>query len=189
MESALVISHTEKSVVFFKDVLKMARFSHAASVSTGREARLLMLEQEFDLVIINAPLKDESGEKLAQHIITKGLSQVILVVPAEFSDTVSAHCENEGILTLSRPIGKGVLWSAITLAKATRMKATRMYAGDKVLRQKINDIRVVDRAKRVLIAYMHMSENEAHRYIEKQAMDTRVSKRAVAEGILKAHEG
>ena len=53
---------------------------------------------------------------------------------------------------------------------------------------KIEDIRIVDRAKLILISFMSMSEKEAHRYIEKQAMDLRVTRRAVAEGILKTYE-
>jgi response regulator NasT len=56
------------------------------------------------------------------------------------------------------------------------------------LKQKIEDIRVIDRAKCILISSMKMSEQESHRYIEKQAMDMRSSRRIVAEGILKRYE-
>ena len=53
-----------------------------------------------------------------------------------------------------------------------------------MLKKRIEDIRVVDRAKCILISSMNMSEKEAHRYIEKRAMDMRISRRAVAEEIL-----
>ena len=43
----------------------------------------------------------------------------------------------------------------------------------------------MDRAKCVLIEYLKMTESEAHRFIEKQAMDMRITKREVAERILK----
>ena len=52
----------------------------------------------------------------------------------------------------------------------------------------MEDIRLVDRAKCILISQMDMREEEAHRYLEKQAMDRRTTKRAVAEGILKTYE-
>ena len=38
------------------------------------------------------------------------------------------------------------------------------------------------------MTHMHMREPEAHRYIEKQAMDRRTTRRAIAEGILKTYE-
>ena len=47
---------------------------------------------------------------------------------------------------------------------------------------------IVDRAKVVLIKHLSMTEQQAHRFIEKQAMDMRVNKTAVAEGILKTYE-
>ena len=47
---------------------------------------------------------------------------------------------------------------------------------------------LIDRAKCVLIQVLGMTEPQAHRYIEKQAMDMRVSKRQVAEELLKTYE-
>ena len=56
------------------------------------------------------------------------------------------------------------------------------------LQQKIEEIRLVDRAKCALIQYLNLTEAQAHRYIEKQAMDLRLSRRQVAEAILKTYE-
>lgn len=50
------------------------------------------------------------------------------------------------------------------------------------------DLKIVNRAKGVLITRLGMTEPEAHRYIEKRAMDMRATKRAVAESILKTYE-
>ena len=181
----MVVSQGGRSVDFFQRCLKEAQVNNIAAVPACRDARILMLEREFDLVVINAPLKDETGERLARHITAKGVSQVILVVPAELFDAVSAHGEDDGVLTISKPVSKTNLRAAIKMARATQIKLMRLHSGSENLRDKMNGIRVVDRAKRALIEYMDMSENEAHRYIEKKAMDTRISKRAVAEEILK----
>jgi response regulator NasT len=188
MESALVVSHAEKSLDFFLDILNSAQVGHIVGISSCGEARRLLLERDFDLVLINAPLKDETGEKFSRHVATKGMTQVILIVAAEFYNAVSAQCENDGILTMAKPINKTVLWSAIKLAKAAHNKIMRMHSENNKLKQKIEDLRIIDRAKCILISHMKMSENEAHRYVEKQAMDMRMSKRAVAEGILRTYE-
>ena len=74
------------------------------------------------------------------------------------------------------------------MAGAVHKKLQAMQRENSKLQQKIEDIRITQRAKGVLMSYLGMTEEEAHKYIEKQAMDTRMSKRAVAEGILKIYE-
>jgi response regulator NasT len=75
------------------------------------------------------------------------------------------------------------------MAKSTHSRIKRIQSEkDGQLKQKIEDIRVINRAKWILISYMNMNEQEAHRFIEKQAMDMRTTRRTVAEGILKTYE-
>lgn len=188
MESALIVSSTEKGIDYFTEILKAASCNHVVALQSCGEARRLLLERDFDLVMINAPLHDESGEKLSRHIASKGVSQVILIVKSEYFDAVSAVTEDDGVLVVAKPINKAVLWSALQLARAAGKRLTRMQAENSKLKQKIEDIRIIDRAKCILMSYLNMSEQDAHRYIEKQAMDMRQTKRAVAEGILKTYE-
>ena len=55
------------------------------------------------------------------------------------------------------------------------------------IEQKMEEIRIVNRAKWLLISELKMTEPEAHRYIEKQAMDLCTSKRVIAEDIIKTY--
>ena len=63
-----------------------------------------------------------------------------------------------------------------------------MLEENRRLREKIEELRIVERAKCVLIEHLSFSEEQAHRYIEKQAMDRRMTRRSVAEGILNTYE-
>ena len=188
MESALIISSTEKGTEFLTELLNEAGIHQVAATGTAGEARRHLLEKDYDLIVINAPLRDETGEMLSRHIASKGISQVMLVVKSEYYDAISAVCEDDGVMTIAKPINKAVFWSALKLAKSAQSRLKRAHDENAKLKQKIEDIRIVDRAKCILISYMNMSEKEAHRYIEKQAMDMRSSKRAIAEGILKTYE-
>jgi response regulator NasT len=141
------------------------------------------------LVIIDAPLKDEFGENLARHIACKGVSQVMLAVKSEYFEAISSTCENYGILTISKPINQSLFWSALKLAIAVQSRLQQMQKENSKLKRKIEDIRIIDRAKCILISHLNLSEEEVHRAIEKQAMDMRTSKRAIAEDILKTYEG
>jgi len=188
MDSALIVSSTDKSIAFFTEMLNSASIGQIVTLRSCGEARRMLLERDFDLVIINAPLPDESGESLACHIAAKGISQVMLLVKSEHFEEISAITEEYGVLTVSKPINKVLFWSALKLAKSACLRLKRMQTENSKLKQKIEDIRVVDRAKCILISYLSMSEKEAHRYIEKRAMDMRLTKRMVAEGILRMYE-
>ena len=188
MENALIVSSSEKDNASIAEMISAASIREIVALKSCGEARRLLLEQDFDLTVVNAPLRDESGESLSRHNASKSVSQVILIVKNEFFDAVSAVCEEDGVLTVSKPLNRSVFWSALKLAAGAQNRLRRVLAENAQLKQKIDDIRVIDRGKCLLISHLNMSEREAHKYIEKQAMDLRSTRRAVAEGILKMYE-
>jgi len=188
MESALLVSQSEEDAAFFSVMLNAVSIPQVTSTETVRNARRLMLKQDFDLVIVDSPLEDESGDIFSRYIASKGVSQVILLVKNELFENVSALCEEDGVLAISKPVDKALFWSALSLAKSVQKRIRRIQAENIKLKQKIEDIRIIDRAKLLLISNMKMSEQEAHRYIEKQAMNVRSSRRIIAEGILRRYE-
>ena len=188
MESALIISSTEKGLDLLSGLIGAASIGQITALQSCGEARRLLLEREFDLLVVNAPLRDETGESLSRYVASKGATQVILIVKSEFFDAVSAVCETDGVLTISKPLDKAVFWSALMLARSAQNRIKRMQLENAKLKQRIEDIRVVDRAKWALVSSMGLSEGEAHRLIEKQAMDQRATRREIAEEILGKHE-
>jgi len=190
--SALIAANSAKknpneNLRIISDVLASASINNINTVSSAGEARRILLERDFDIVIIDAPLPDESGEDLARFISAKGLPQVILAVNSEHFIAISSICHDDGILTISKPINIDIFLSALSLAKSVSGRLKRMYDENTKLKQKIEDIRVIDRAKCILISYLKLTEQESHRFIEKQAMDLRSTKRAIAEEILKTY--
>lgn len=71
---------------------------------------------------------------------------------------------------------------------ATRERMRQMEAKQATVEEKIEEIRLVNRAKWLLIECLGMTEPEAHRYIEKQSMDQRISKREAAEAVIKTYK-
>lgn len=188
MDSALIVSYSENSTAFLCKVLAEASVTDIATITNAGEARRLMIEKDFDLYIVNAPLPDEFGESLARSIAMKGIGEVILIVKAELFDEVSDRVEESGVITIAKPISKALLWNAIKMASVTHKRIRAIQNENKKLIRKIEDIRIVDRAKCILISHLSLTEPEAHRYIEKQAMDMRLTRRKVAEEILKIYE-
>ena len=64
-----------------------------------------------------------------------------------------------------------------------------METTNRSLQEKLAAIRTVNHAKWLLIDRLHLSEQEAHRLIEKRAMDERISSREAAECIIRTYDG
>lgn len=188
MDSVLVVSSNEKGKDFLSEFLMTHDFSKITTVKSGGEARRLLNQNDFELVVINAPLRDESGEELSLMVTEISMAGVILIVRSEIADDVSAKVENYGVFVLPKPLSRAMFFQSLKLMAASRRRLLGLQHENAKLQQKIEDIRLVDRAKCTLIQYLNLSEPQAHRYIEKQAMDRRVSKREVAEGILNTYE-
>lgn len=188
MDSILIVSSSKKGMSFFTEVLSQNSYGEIVTVTNGGEARRLLVERDFDLCIINAPLIDEFGDEFAKDIVSNGIVQVILVVRTDIYDEVSERVEELGVITIAKPMNRTIFWSALKIANATYNKMCRLKKENNKLLQKIEDIRMIDRAKCILIQYLNMTETEAHRYIEKQAMDMRSTRKVVAEGILRTYE-
>ena len=187
MENALIVSCSEKSAAFFTEALNAASIKQVSVINSIGEARRTLLAKDYDLVIVDAPLQDETGESFSRHVASGCISQLILVVNSEHFNEVFSVCGENGALVISKPVSKEILFAALSLAKSARNKIKRMQAENAKLKQKIEDILIIDRAKCTLISYLSLNEQEAHRFIEKQAMDLRSTKRAISEEILKTY--
>ncbi len=168
------------------DILKGLPFKVTVSCDL-EDARQILVEKDFDAVIFNNNSIAESG-KLAGEIISGTMSSVIFVVPEKLYDKICAKGLEHGFITLCRPLSKNMFLQAVNLAAVTAGKLGLLREKNKRLQDKLAEVRLVDRAKCVLMQYLKMTEGEAHRYIEKQAMDRRSEKGAIAENILKTYE-
>ncbi len=186
--SVLIVSGTEKGASVISEALTPGFFSPATVAGSGSEARRLLLSRRFDLVIINSPLPDEIGLELSIYVSEKTYSSVILIVRGENFDTLSSRAEDYGVLTLVKPLSRQLLYQSLKLAVANRARLRLLEKENRKLQSKIEEVHVVNRAKWALIEYLKMSEDQAHHYIEKQAMDLRITMLAVAENILKTYE-
>lgn len=101
--SVLVVSAAAKFHTSLRELLPEDRYAPLCAASSVAEARRVLLERPFDIVIISAPLPDEFGTKLALHIIDKSSAGVLLLVKAEHYPDLSARLSPQGILLLQKP--------------------------------------------------------------------------------------
>ena len=151
------------------------------------EARRLLLDSPADIVIINAPLDDEFGVELALDL-AEGTAGILLLVKNEVYDQVCAQVEDSGVLTLGKPTTRQGFYTAVRLLTAMTARLSKLEKANQSLQEKMADIRVVNRAKWLLMEHHHMKEQDAHYFIEKQAMDMRLPRRQVAENIIRSYD-
>lgn len=183
----LLAGGNDKLCAFLSELLPRSDYEPLVKVDSVGEVRRMVPEGSTDIVIINAPLKEEFGTQLALDIAYENIS-VLLLVNGEVFDQVTAKVEDEGVLTLAKPMTRQSFYTAIKLATAMRGKMLRLERKNQALQEKMTDIRIVNRAKWLLISKQGMTESDAHYLIEKQAMDTRLSRREIAEGIIRRME-
>ena len=188
MENILIVSSSNKSKELLTNIAKESGDYNVLDVENSFRCREIIKKMNFDLLIINSPLSDDYGEKLAVFANENTNSSIILIVknksPKENIDCI----ESKGIYIMEKPLNKLMLINMINSYIIHRRRFNSIINENEKLKKKINDIKLIDRAKLTLIQYLKMSEEESHKYIEKQAMDLRIAKVEVAKNILKIYE-
>lgn len=182
--SVLVVSSAEKFVRPMLEMLPEKMFDPIMTATDATQARRKLLENDFDIVIVNSPLKDEFGTRLALDICSKSSAGVLLFVKAEHYADITAKVMPYGVLTISKPTSSSMIAQSVQMLCSTRERLRIMEKKNASVEEKIEEIRIVNRAKCLLIEQLKMTESEAHRYIEKQAMDRCVTRRVIAENII-----
>lgn len=183
MASALIVSTTQYADRL-TELLASVGYGSATQAHSGTEAKRLMSEEFFDLIIINAPLADEYGYELAVQSAENTMAGVLLLSKADVSETVEERVDGYGVVVLSKPVSKDDLYRTLKVLYANRQRLDKLLTSNRRLEDKIEELKLIDRAKCLLIAHEGMSEHDAHKYIEKTAMDMRLSKQEVARKII-----
>ena len=187
MDSVLIVAGSEKSRNALSELTRLCGLSTQTCAACGNDARRLLLENDYDLVLINTPLPDEFGSDLASAVC-EAFGNAILLVKADIADEISEKVECSGVLVIEKPINRQMFFRSIRMAGVQQSRMTGLQQENQKLKNKIEEIRMVDRAKCLLIQFESMTETQAHRYIEKKAMDQRVSRLRIAQDILSEYE-
>ncbi len=185
--SVLVVSDNEKLNSSMASFLAHEDFSLSVteSVSSGRR---MTGQRDFDIVIINAPLKDEIGIDFAVELTDMYACSVLLLVRNDIFDEINYKVQNYGVFTLSKPFTASALNQTLKMLCSMRERLIRMEQKQKSFEEKLEEIKTVNRAKLILVENLHLTEEQAHKYIEKNAMNDRKSKVSVALRIIEEYK-
>ncbi|MCI9048429.1 MAG: ANTAR domain-containing protein [Hungatella sp.] len=185
--SILIVSATDKFTSAFADLLLETRYSPIHTAASVSAAKRILAEKTFDFVIINAPLPDDIGTRFAIDTCTSKQSAVLLLVKNDIHADIHDKVVEYGVFTLPKPTSKPTLIHALRWMESSRERLRQFEQKSLSIKEKMAEIRLVNKAKWILISELKMNEPDAHRYIEKQAMDRCVTKQTIAEEIIKTY--
>ena len=169
----------------------------AALADTGAEITCCFDDEEaaaedlsgYDVVIVSTPLRSEFGLNYVAEIHDRTSAVIIVLAKTEIADEVQNRIKFTGAYVLSRPFTKQALVQTIRLAQMAKENMQRLEQERSKLSKQLEDTKIIDRAKCCLIQYLNLTENQAHRHIQKLAMDTRRTQREIADDILNTYSG
>ncbi len=185
--SILIVSATDKFTSAFADLLPETRYSPIHTAASVNAAERILAEKTFDFVIINAPLPDDMGTRFAIDTSTSKQSAVLLLVKSDIHAGIHDKVAEYGVFTLSKPTSKPTMIHALSWMESARERLRQFEKKSLSIKEKMAEIRLVNKAKWILISELKMNEPDAHRYIEKQAMDRCITKQIIAEEIIKSY--
>ena len=185
--SVLIVSAAEGFNDTLSTLLPTSKYSPTNFVSNISAAKRALAERAFDFVIINSPLPDDIGTRFAIDTGSSKETVVLLMVRAELQEEIYDKVAEHGVFVLPKPTSKPTMAIALSWLSSAREKLRKTEKKTLSIEEKMEEIRIVNRAKWILIRELKLDEPEAHRYIEKQAMDQCISKRIVAEEIIKTY--
>ena len=186
--SLLLITASQGTAAHFAAFLPEDRFAPELNVCSPLEANYVLGETVYDVVVIDGSVPAEAGAELARFAAENGVSGVLLLAEEDKFPAVSALAAEHGFMALQSPVDPSLLKQSLGMMATVSQRMHALQSRAESLQAKVEELRLVDRAKLLLIQRFKMTEKQAHRFIEKNAMDRCVTRRAVAEKIIRTYD-
>ncbi len=149
-------------------------------------ARVIELAEEHrpDLVIVDVKMPVLDGIAAAERIAAQRICPVVILTAFSQRDLVQRARDAGAMAYLVKPFVKADLVPAIEMAMARFAETVGLEGEVADLQERLVARKSVDRAKGILQQQLGLSETEAFRWIQKTAMDLRLSMREVADGVV-----
>ncbi|WP_102269321.1 ANTAR domain-containing response regulator [Massilicoli timonensis] len=185
--SVLVVSASKHFQTVMTELLPASGYEPICFAGGVNQAKRLLAVRTFDFIIINSPLTDATGVHFAIDCCRGQNTVVLLLAGADVHDEVHEKVVAYGVFTLPKPTSRATLHQALRWMSSAREQLRRLEQNTSSIEERMEEIRMINRAKWLLIRELQMSEPEAHRYLEKKAMDHCISKKEAAKHIIKRY--
>ena len=164
------------------EMLQEAGYTVVAQAANGEEAIALATEHRPDLAILDVKMPILDGISAAEKIIS--IAPVLMLTAFSQRELVE-RARNAGVMAyVVKPFTIGDLVPAIEIAisRHTQMRSLAEEVAD--LHERLETRKIIDRAKGILMKALNLSEPEAFSWIQRAAMDRRLTMKEVAHAVI-----
>jgi len=166
------------------EMLAEEGYEVVAQAGDGEAAVGLVEQHRPDLVVLDVKMPKLDGIAAAQRIASQRIAPVVILTAFSQRELVERARDAGAMAYLVKPFTKNDLVPAIEMAISRYAELQMLESEVADLTERLETRKLVDRAKGALQAQLDLSEPDAFRWIQKTAMDLRLSMRQVAEGVL-----
>ena len=164
------------------EMLKEAGYEVVAEATNGQEAIDLAKQQKPDLVILDVKMPELDGISAAEQIIDFA---PVLMLTAFSQKELVERAKDAGVMAyVVKPFTIGDLTPAIEIATSRYEQMRSLKAEVSDLHERLETRKIIDRAKGILMQALNLSEPDAFSWIQRAAMDRRISMKAVAQAVI-----
>ena len=164
------------------EMLQGAGYEVVAQATNGQEAIDLALVHKPDLAILDVKMPVLDGISAAEKIIN--LAPVLMLTAFSQKELID-RARDAGVMAyVVKPFTISDLIPAIEIAISRHIQMSTLAAEVADLHDRLETRKLIDRAKGILMKALDMPEPEAFSWIQRAAMDRRISMKAVAEAVI-----
>ena len=143
---------------------------------------------EPDLVILDFNMRGLNGYEISNVIISERICPVVALLNlSEVNYFVNLSIE-PAFVPLVKPLHKQILLNTIELLVKTPHNKYSLENMVSTLKSSEGEDQMMERAKKLLMKNMHLTENDAHRRLQKESMNKGISKIKIAHSIIALYE-
>ncbi len=188
MDSCLLVCGTIRHAEGFA---AMTGLAETVDLTVGTDlvaARGLISAGKFDFLVTDYGIFDEEAADFSVMAAETTKSCPLLVTSLPEDSPAVQDAWDAGVYVIRRPVDIPEFRRAMRLLRSVKLRMEHFDRENRELQRRMEESKLINRAKCVLIQYLNMTEEQAHKYIEKQAMNMRRSRTSVAESILRTYD-
>jgi len=164
------------------EMLGEAGYTVCAEATNGQEAIDLAIEHRPDLCILDVKMPVLDGISAAQAIID--IAPVLMLTAFSQRELIE-RARDAGVMAyVVKPFTIGDLVPAIEIAVSRHTQMTSLAAEVADLHERLETRKLIDRAKGILMAALNLTEPQAFSWIQRAAMDRRLTMKEVAAAVI-----
>lgn len=166
------------------EMLAEEGYEVVAQAANGEQAVAMAFEHRPDLVVMDVKMPKLDGIAAAGQIAAARIAPVVMLTAFSQRELVERARDAGAMAYLVKPFSKSDLVPAIEMARSRFDEIQQLAAEVSDLNEQLAIRKLVERAKSILQEALAITEPEAFRWIQKTAMDLRLSMRHVAESVI-----